>query len=148
MTTFVEQIGGSHYKAEYQHWDLALDIEMGPLEYAATKYTTRWDKKNGAQDVKKAISYIDKLIVSDKEKDILSQLLRCNFLEVSDAKISRCLGKFFLANDIDAISLEGRIISAICRWDYTEDLEKVRVLLLELLEKAQETEASSSYVNQ
>ena len=56
----VEQVGGSHYKSEYQHWDWCIDLELGYLESAATKYVSRWPKKGGIQDVEKAVSYLEK----------------------------------------------------------------------------------------
>jgi hypothetical protein len=52
------QVGGSHYKADYQHWDWAVDVRLGNLETAATKYIFRWYKKNGLQDLDKAKSYL------------------------------------------------------------------------------------------
>lgn len=56
------QVGGEHYKGAYQHWDWAIDIKLGPLEYALTKYVARWRKKNGMQDLQKSLHYAEKLI--------------------------------------------------------------------------------------
>jgi len=56
------QIGGAHYQnATVQHWDI-----MGLYGHAyyvgnATKYLTRWRKKNGLEDLEKSLHYIDKL---------------------------------------------------------------------------------------
>lgn len=58
----VTQVGGNHYAAEYQHWDWAEEVRLGCMEYAATKYLTRWRKKDSLQDLKKAKSYVQKLI--------------------------------------------------------------------------------------
>jgi len=54
------QVGGDHYRSDYQHWDWAINIRLGYLESAATKYVTRWRGKNGVQDVEKAIHYLIK----------------------------------------------------------------------------------------
>lgn len=54
------QVGGNHYQSDYQHWDWAINIQLGYLESAATKYVTRWRGKNGVQDVEKAIHYLIK----------------------------------------------------------------------------------------
>lgn len=55
------QIGGDHYKIEGpEHWDLAARYEIGYLEGCATKYILRWRRKNGIQDLEKAIHYIEK----------------------------------------------------------------------------------------
>lgn len=54
------QVGGDHYKTGgAQHWDM-----FGP-EYligCATKYVARWRKKNGVQDLEKALHYSEKLL--------------------------------------------------------------------------------------
>lgn len=56
------QVAGSHYSAPIQHWDFVEDNGLGYLEGNATKYLSRWRKKNGLQDLQKAMHYIDKLI--------------------------------------------------------------------------------------
>lgn len=56
------QVGGAHYRAEYQHWDLVADTGMGYFEGQVTKYVVRWRKKNGVEDLKKALHYLNKLI--------------------------------------------------------------------------------------
>lgn len=61
MNDHVNQVGGDHYEGDYQHWDWAINTELPPMEYAATKYITRWWKKNGIQDLKKARSHLVKL---------------------------------------------------------------------------------------
>lgn len=62
MTTANDrQEGGDHYQgSEYQHWDWVTDAELPYLIGNATKYVSRWRKKNGVQDLKKALHYIDK----------------------------------------------------------------------------------------
>lgn len=56
------QVGGSHYQTGYQHWDLMIANNVRYLEAQITKYVTRWKKKNGVQDVDKALHYCKKLI--------------------------------------------------------------------------------------
>ncbi len=57
------QEGGNHYKdmaiqpIEYCHRNA-----LGACESAVVKYVTRWRKKNGIEDLKKARHYIDLLI--------------------------------------------------------------------------------------
>ena len=60
MSANDRQIGGKHYQQEYQHWDFVVDTNMHYLYGCATKYIHRWKTKNGIQDLKKAIHYIDK----------------------------------------------------------------------------------------
>lgn len=61
----VAQVGGDHYSrgADYQHWDWVSEINLPYLEACATKYLTRWRDKDGIKDLKKAVSYIEKLFV-------------------------------------------------------------------------------------
>ena len=57
------QVGGAHYKStEYQHWDYAIDTGMNGVEYALTKYATRYKSKNGRQDLEKAVHCAQKLV--------------------------------------------------------------------------------------
>lgn len=56
------QIGGDHYKAEYQHWDLVLNARMPYLEAQITRYICRWRKKDGIKDLEKALHYTNKLL--------------------------------------------------------------------------------------
>lgn len=57
------QVGGDHYRdlaiqpAEYSHRN-----KLRPLEAGVVKYVTRWRKKNGIEDLKKAKHCIDMLI--------------------------------------------------------------------------------------
>jgi len=69
LPTFVAQEGGDHYQAEYQHWDWVLEAEIGYLAGNATKYISRWRKKNGVQDLLKALTYIDKMIATRRTSE-------------------------------------------------------------------------------
>lgn len=62
------QIGGDHYKSQkVQPWD-AMEAWMPPDQFKGflrgnvIKYIARCDKKGGAEDLKKARHYLDKLI--------------------------------------------------------------------------------------
>jgi len=58
------QIGGNHYQKTYQHWDFAIDTDMPYLLGCATKYPTRWKEKNGTQDLRKSVHYLEKAMES------------------------------------------------------------------------------------
>lgn len=64
MSVNERQVGGTHYKSEYQHWDFVLDTHMNYLYGCATKYISRWRKKNGVQDLEKSIHYLQKAEVT------------------------------------------------------------------------------------
>ena len=89
------QISGSHYaSAAYQHWDLVEDLGLGYLEGCATKYVTRWRKKNGVEDLRKALHYVEKL----------QARLEANALQrhppLADGVRKELLGRFILANEL------------------------------------------------
>ena len=56
------QVGGSHYKTEYQHWDWVPNVGLPYYLAQISRYVTRWRKKNGLEDVRKAIHYTQKQI--------------------------------------------------------------------------------------
>jgi hypothetical protein len=90
--TRVAQVGGSHYKARgLQHWDVMEVFDVGYLEGQATKYIVRFDKKGTpVEDLKKAVSYVDRLLAGRDEVRrrvpgvILDQFYRDN--ELSEEK--------------------------------------------------------------
>ena len=63
-----KQVGGSHYQSEYQHWDFVrLGLHGRYLEGCATKYVSRWRDKGGAQDLEKALHYVEKIMALANE---------------------------------------------------------------------------------
>jgi hypothetical protein len=121
------QHGGDHYKgAKFQHWDLISRNRIGYLEGCASKYPTRWRKKNGAEDVRKAIHYVDK---------ILEQVDNYNY-RPSGCATELDLTFFFRENNITDIHERGAI-RLLCTWVHRVHLEAARLDLTELLAKAQ-----------
>lgn len=59
------QVGGDHYASSSgkEHWDLMWEM-YGESWFIGniTKYLFRYKNKNGMEDLKKAKSYLDKLI--------------------------------------------------------------------------------------
>lgn len=56
------QVGGDHYKrVGMQHWDLAALADAGYFAGQVTKYTERHAKKNGRQDLEKALHFAEKM---------------------------------------------------------------------------------------
>lgn len=56
------QYGGDHYRAEYQHWDMVHDVRMGYFNGCASKYVGRHRRKNGPEDLAKAMHFCEKAI--------------------------------------------------------------------------------------
>jgi len=63
------QIGGDHYKKNtIQPWDYIVSNNLGYLAGNVVKYITRWEYKNGLEDLEKAFHYLLKLIEVEKAK--------------------------------------------------------------------------------
>jgi hypothetical protein len=61
-----KQIGGSHYNNKaIQPIDYILQNNLGYCEANTVKYVTRHKEKNGAEDIKKAIHYLQFLLAND-----------------------------------------------------------------------------------
>lgn len=57
------QVGGDHYKTGgEEHWDRSWRLDWDPFQYQITKYVERWKKKNGIQDLRKALHFLQKYI--------------------------------------------------------------------------------------
>lgn len=54
------QVAGSHYRTDMQHWDLVHKMALGYYDGQITKYVTRHRRKNGKQDVEKALHFAHK----------------------------------------------------------------------------------------
>ena len=63
------QVGGGHYSSQIQHWDYVVANDLGYFEGQITKYVTRWRKKNGLEDLKKAQHFLNKLIEVEEIKN-------------------------------------------------------------------------------
>lgn len=107
----VQQIGGDHYQAEYQHWDWAIDSNIGYFGGNATKYVWRWKKKGGIRDLKKAMSYIDKIIKNpnsfisreyneQQTKTGNAKLVKLSILDKREERFCICLSK---ARDLESL---------------------------------------------
>jgi transposase len=58
-----EQFGGDHYKVlTIQPWDYIIQNNLGFLEGNVIKYVSRWRRKGGVEDLKKARHFLDMLI--------------------------------------------------------------------------------------
>ena len=62
MNANAKQVSGSHYQTTIQPWDAITDWELGFLDGCAVKYLSRWRKKGGVDDLRKAVHFIEKLI--------------------------------------------------------------------------------------
>ena len=64
-----KQIGGSHYsRLKIDPYEYSMQNELNPLQMNAIKYVTRYNFKNGIEDLKKAKHTIDRLIEYEEQK--------------------------------------------------------------------------------
>lgn len=120
----VEQVGGDHYDATYEHWDYASETGLGYLEGCASKYVTRWRKKDGVQGLQKAISYLQKI----KEMGITVCPPALNRPRRAPHKLDR----FVNANGF-AGACEYPIFVLIDAWETHDDLDKAIAYIRELI---------------
>jgi hypothetical protein len=60
---YKRQVGGSHYaRYNIQPIDFIIDNNLDWCEANVVKYITRWRDKNGIEDLRKAMHYIQMLI--------------------------------------------------------------------------------------
>jgi hypothetical protein len=108
MSANDKQVGGDHYRSEYQHWDFVCDMKLHYLLGNATKYVARYKKKNGLQDLEKAKHYIEKA----KQKNVKPEFL--------GTLKSAMLKQFIKFNKITPLAAE--VIEEICAGDYGDAL--------------------------
>lgn len=62
------QVGGKHYtNKKIQPWDVIEANQMGFFDGNALKYIMRYKEKNGVEDLRKAIHYLERLIEMEFE---------------------------------------------------------------------------------
>jgi hypothetical protein len=62
MSDEIKQVGGDHYQTPIQHWDFVVANDLDYFQGCITKYVTRHKKKNGLQDLEKALHFLIKYI--------------------------------------------------------------------------------------
>jgi Protein of unknwon function (DUF3310) len=93
------QYGGAHYKGEYQHWDAVADLGLDYLAGCASKYITRHRKKNGREDVQKAVHYIQKKLSLIQAGRIPAPIERPHLIQLGENELFL---KFIDINGIEA----------------------------------------------
>jgi Protein of unknwon function (DUF3310) len=115
----------THYAGDYQHWDLVAKIPMNYFEGCTTKYVARWRRKNGLEDLKKALHYLDKLV------------------EVTNYNEQRKLSKKEIKTEVTNFALMNNLgyseedyILMICTYNNLYDLITAHFILEEIIEEA------------
>lgn len=60
MSANERQVGGAHYTGDIQHWDLVWHYGLSYLPGCITKYACRYARKNGREDLEKALHFAEK----------------------------------------------------------------------------------------
>lgn len=119
------QIGGDHYQTGSQHWDLIARNNIPYLEGCATKYVTRWRKKDGRKDLEKALHYIDKAISLVVEG--------CYKASQSDYVDDHIINTYIALNKLNPV--EDEVIRLLINWEHLDELESARAIVYLMLQK-------------
>jgi hypothetical protein len=110
------QVGGNHYKSEYQHWDLVINLGMHYLLGCASKYVTRV-KQDAFEDHQKARHYVSKA----RE----AQVVGCT--ATNESYIRKEIEKFSLANNLSLRA--AKAIEHMCLSNYDQAIEHIEAIL-------------------
>lgn len=106
-TADLKQVSGTHYKSDYQHWTMLRVLGYGCEYYIgqATKYLSRWRKKNGLRDLAKARHFIEKTleIVEDEGEGFLTYGGKVDIVvqDAASEHLDSHLRRYFKSNEID-----------------------------------------------
>lgn len=126
------QIGGDHYKTDFEHWDWIEMNGIGYLEGCATKYLSRWRKKNGVIDLQKAIHYVDKIIEMHDDHDRENRLRGSQKTGKIAPGLIPSAQSFCDTNGLT--EAEAKAVILIGLWDGIDDLVKARIIIVALIE--------------
>ncbi len=125
------QVGGSHYRSEYQHWDWVTDLQLPYVIGCATKYIIRWHRKGGAEDIQKAIHYLEKFVSSKVPYHFDNEKYLANNCELTH--------RFLEANMVGPEESDAiwHIMTMVSRMDTDEWQNTLKTRMVRLLQRAQ-----------
>lgn len=96
MSVNEKQVGGDHYKSSLQHWDFVGFNRIPYMEAMALKYVTRSRKKNGLEDIQKAIHFVEKMLQPEIpfSHASVNDYVRANQLDEDEAAVVRLLVEY------------------------------------------------------
>lgn len=121
------QVGGDHYSATYQHWDYVTDIGMNYLHAQVIKYLMRWRKKNGMQDVEKALHFLEKSI------EVAPMLAWTQCRTISNEFVMELTYRFIRSCDLEPTEPEGRVMLSLANWTSTEQLHRAAAIIRDMI---------------
>ena len=129
----MEQVGGDHYKSDYQHWDWAVDVGLGPLEYGATRYICRHWKKGGVEDLKKAQHFIEKIMLLECSGDYKQY----KGISRSKRSVSFIKDMSYFAKENKLPYLEASLCEHLAKWQNSDDLFNILSGIVFLIQSSQ-----------
>ena len=122
MSADHEQVGGTHYMSKYAPWDFTVDMFDGCFFRGnANKYLTRWRRKDGIKDLRKAKHYLEKFL------ELLDQG-RVPFPVVKSYEARMHLVLYY-ANINDVGLAESNILAMMAAGDFEGAVHEVAVLI-------------------
>jgi len=131
------QVGGTHYKNPFQHWDLCHELDLGYFEGQISKYITRHRFKKGKEDADKSLHFCDKLIELVTNGGRMPRHKMIRFARMSE---------YAQANSLAPI--EYACVNSICNWQQIEDLHMLRDRIVRLIDECYGAEPGPGYVDQ
>lgn len=127
------QVAGNHYAGKYQHWDFVNEALCGCyMEGQITRYVSRWRKKNGVQDLQKALHYAEKLIEMEAAGAVASFNDLRSDAEADEAQVA--LMRFTDSAELN--NREAEIIHLCATWTSSKELVEIRSQLLLMISEA------------
>ena len=122
MSANETQVGGTHYRTPFQHWDLAHELDLGYFEGQVSKYLTRHRFKKGKEDAEKALHFAKKL----HELALLSaRQPRHKYTTIAR------MTEYAESNKL--LPLEYACIMSVCNWSMPQDLEMLQERIQRLI---------------
>lgn len=114
------QVAGNHYASAdgIQHWDLIDEYNVGYLEGCASKYVTRWRKKDGPVALEKAAHFMQKLYERRSAQTFSQIAPRMPGVPL------KVIARFAAANGLNAE--EERLLGYILAWQSTHTIDLAR----------------------
>lgn len=139
-TANATQVGGTHYKNTFQHWDLAHELDLGYFEGQISKYITRHRFKKGKEDAEKSLHFCKKLIELVRDGGRFPRHRGVSFARMT---------QYAEANKL--LPIEYACINSVCNWQFVEDLHMLQARIERLIYETYPTDGSEpgpGYVNQ
>lgn len=112
MDALKTQVGGNHYKSmAIQPTEFAMAHDFDPCAFSILKYTSRYMNKNGAQDIQKAIHFIDLRLTCPPRRLAapfsVAEYCHLNRLGVNETRALEALSYWMIEGD-DSYSVDVR----------------------------------------